>query len=140
MRFLKAHWTVWQLLSQRAEAELQRRHDLDLRAFIALSYVQAASTSPGELAVSMAIPRYEVSRTLARLVRLQAITRRPDRLNARRQCLSVTATGAQLWAAALGSVQAVTGPLLNLPETQLTETTRHLEHLAAAWPFLTENV
>ena len=110
LRFLNAYWTLWQVLSERVNAELVREHDLDLRAFIALSYLQGGLSSPSDLSRRMVIPKYEVTRTLSRLSRLSAIDRRGDPSNARRQHLSVTAAGQGLWASALATVQAVTQP------------------------------
>ena len=97
LRFLNAYWTLWQALAQPVDSALTRQHGLDLRAFIALSYVQGGATSPGELAAAMSIPNYEVSRTLDRLSHLGAITRQSDPANARRRRLSATPSGQVLW-------------------------------------------
>lgn len=130
LRFLNAYWTLWQALAQPVDGALTRRHGLDLRAFIALSYVQGQLTSPGELSVTMSIPKYEVSRTLDRLTKLGAITRRSDPTNARRRTLSVTPSGQALWASALATVQAVTQPPLEALGP-LEALTLSLEQLAA---------
>ncbi|GAA4010078.1 hypothetical protein GCM10022631_23250 [Deinococcus rubellus] len=130
LRFLNAYWTLWQALAQPVDSALARRHSLDLRAFIALSYVQGGATSPGELADAMSIPRYEVSRTLDRLSHLGAITRLSDPANARRRLLSATPSGQALWNAALATVQAVTQPPLHALGTPLEALTSHLERLA----------
>lgn len=132
LRFLNAYWTLWQVLSERINAELVRQHDLDLRSFIALSYLQGGLTSPSDLSRQMVIPKYEVTRTLSRLSRLSAIDRRSDPSNARRQHLSVTAAGQGLWASALTTVQAVTQPPLDTLGPPLHDLTLHLEQLAAA--------
>ncbi|TSA87488.1 winged helix-turn-helix transcriptional regulator [Deinococcus detaillensis] len=130
LRFLNAYWTLWQALAQPVDSALVRLHDLDLRAFIALSYVQGGMTSPGELSVTMSIPKYEVSRTLDRLTKLGAITRRSDPANARRRTLGVTPSGQALWASALATVQAVTQPPLEALGP-LEALTLGLEQLAA---------
>ncbi len=131
LRFLNAYWTLWQALAQPVDTALTRQHGLDLRAFIALSYVQGGATSPGELATAMSIPNYEVSRTLDRLDRLGAITRQSDPANARRRCLSATPSGQVLWSAALATVQAVTQPPLHALGPPLDALTASLERLAA---------
>lgn len=130
LRFLNAYWMLWQALAQPVDGALTRLHGLDLRAFIALSYVQGGMTSPGELSVSMSIPKYEVSRTLDRLSKLGAITRRSDPSNARRRTLTATPSGRALWASALATVQAVTQPPL-AALGPLEALTLGLEQLAA---------
>lgn len=131
LRFLNAYWTLWQALAQPVDSALTRQHGLDLRAFIALSYVQGGATSPGELAAAMSIPNYEVSRTLDRLSHLGAITRQSDPANARRRRLSATPSGQVLWTSALMTVQAVTQPPLHALGPPLDALTSSLERLAA---------
>ena len=131
LRFLNAYWTLWQALAQPVDTALTRQHGLDLRAFIALSYVQGGATSPGELAAAMSIPNYEVSRTLDRLGQLGAITRQSDPANARRRRLSATPPGQLLWSDALATVQAVTQPPLHALGPPLDVLTGSLERLAA---------
>ena len=131
LRFLNAYWNVWQHLAGRLDFALARAHDLDLRAFIALSYVQGGVTSPGELARAMGVPKYEVTRTLDRLSRLRAVARESDPLSARRQRLSATPEGRALWQAALSTVQAVAAPPLRALGSRLADLTSGLEQLAA---------
>ena len=50
LRFLAAYWTAWQGLSGQVQAALAREHDLDLRAFLILSHVQAGPHTPSDLA------------------------------------------------------------------------------------------
>ena len=84
LRFLHAYWRVWQALAARAEGQLSREHELDLRAFIALSYLQSGVTGPGELAAQLGLPRYVITRTLDALVRLGAVKRGIGSHDARR--------------------------------------------------------
>lgn len=131
LRFLSAYWTAWQTLAARAETELVARHGLDLRAFIALSYIQGAPLSPGDLAARLGVPRYEVSRVLERLSALGAITREGRPGNARFRVLDATPAGRERWAAALATVRDVAGPpLLALGDAELDRLTRALERLA----------
>lgn len=130
LRFLHAYWRVWQALAAHAEGQLSREHGLDLRAFIALSYLQSGVTGPGDLAVQLGLPRYVITRTLDTLVRLGAVERGTDPHDARRQTLLVTQAGHALWAAALRTVEQVcAGPLGGLGEA-LTPLTVALEQLA----------
>ena len=50
---------MWQALAARADLELTRKHGLDLRAFIALSYIGGGVFLPGELACALGLPNYE---------------------------------------------------------------------------------
>lgn len=131
LRFLAAYWTVWQTLTQQVDQQLNAELALDLRAFIALSYIQAGTT-PGDLAHILSVPKYEVARTLKRLEKLQAISRRPAPHNARYHELSVTPHGRALWCDALAIVQSLTAPLLEPLGGQLDVVTRALEQVARA--------
>ncbi|WP_165795233.1 MarR family winged helix-turn-helix transcriptional regulator [Deinococcus koreensis] len=131
LRFLNAYWAVWQGLSGRVNGELLRLHGLDLRAFIALSYVQGAPTSPGELARVLDVPRYEMTRILDRLTGLQAITRTTDPANARSRRLEVTLSGQSLWDAALQTVTTLVQPSLQALGPGLEPLTAGLERLAS---------
>ncbi len=134
LRFLHAYWRVWQVLAARAEGQLSREHGLDLRAFIALSYLQSGVSGPGELAVQLGLPRYVITRTLDALARLGAVERGTDAHDARRQTLLVTPAGHALWAAALRTVEQVcAGPLGGLGAA-LTPLTVALEQLAEVRP------
>jgi len=129
MRFLNAYWNVWQALAARADLELTRRHGLDLRAFIALSYIGGDVSSPGELARAMGLPKYVITRTLDSLSTLEAITRSSDPQNARRHALESTAIGTELWKAALETLNSVTEPPLLALGPQLETVTSLLEQL-----------
>ncbi|WP_168734804.1 MarR family winged helix-turn-helix transcriptional regulator [Deinococcus sp. KSM4-11] len=129
LRFLTAYWSVWQGLSGRANSELGR-HGLDLRAFIALSYVQGSPTSPGELARVLDVPKYEVTRILDRLTGLGAITRQSHPGNARFRRLEVTPSGQTLWETSLHAVSTLVGPALDALGSGLEPLTVSLEHLA----------
>ncbi|MFC4452469.1 MarR family winged helix-turn-helix transcriptional regulator [Deinococcus sonorensis] len=130
LRFLTAYWNVWQALAARAELQLSQEHGLDLRAFIALSYLQSGVRSPGELALQMGLPRYVVTRTLDALSRLDAVERATDRADGRRQQLGVTAAGRALWQQALQTVEEVCEVPLSSVEGGLTPLTLQLEQLA----------
>jgi len=130
LRFLHAYWRVWQALAARAEGQLSREHGLDLRAFIALSYLQSGVTGPGELATQLGLPRYVITRTLDALVRLGAVKRGIDSHDARRQTLLVTQAGHALWAAALRTVEQVCAAPLGALGEALTPLTVALEQLA----------
>ncbi len=130
LRFLNAYWQVWQALAARAEGQLSQAHGLDLRAFMALAYIQGGLSSPGDLAVQLGLPRYVVTRTLDTLSHLQAVERAALPGDARRQHLSVTPSGQALWTAALQTVMAVCqGPLAPLGP-RLESLTAALEDLA----------
>ena len=131
LRFLNAFWAVWQGLSGHVNGELLIRHGLDLRAFIALSYVQGAPTSPGELARVLGVPRYEMTRILDRLTGLGAITRDSDPLNARSRRLEVTPSGQTLWDAAVQTVNTLVCPSLRALGAELHPLTVGLERLAS---------
>lgn len=131
LRFLGAYWNVWQVLAARTDARLAQEHGLDLRSFIALSYIQGEALSPGRLADVMGVPRYEVTRTLDRLTALNAITRTSDTRNARYQQLGATPQGRTLWASALATVHKVAGPPLLALGSRLGTLTESLEQLAA---------
>ncbi|WP_295820573.1 MarR family winged helix-turn-helix transcriptional regulator [uncultured Deinococcus sp.] len=130
LRFLTAYWGVWQSMSGRANADLAA-HGLDLRSFIALSYVQGSPTSPGELARVLDVPRYEMTRILDRLTALGAITRELDPTSARSRRLDVTPAGRAQWEAALQAVTATVDPALTSLGSRLEPLTASLEHLAA---------
>ena len=130
LRFLTAYWGVWQALSGRANADLAV-HGLDLRSFIALSYVQGSPTSPGELARVLDVPRYEMTRILDRLTALEAITREHDPANARSRRLDVTPAGRVRWEAALQAMTALIDPALTSLGSRLEPLTASLENLAA---------
>lgn len=132
LALLTALWDAWQALTRRGEAELRSRHDLDLRAFIALAYVQGGTTQPAALAHELGVPRYEVSRVLQALETRGAVTRSAAPGDARRVTVTVTSQGLALWEAALGTVRAVTGPPLAALGPQAAGLTHALHALAQA--------
>jgi DNA-binding MarR family transcriptional regulator len=132
LRFLHAYWRVWQGLAARAEGQLEQAHGLDLRAFLALSYLHGGATHPSELAAQLSLPRYVITRTLDTLSRLHAIERVSDSSDRRRQNLRVTLPGRTLWLAALQTVEQVCGQPLAVLGEQLGPLSDGLERLAAA--------
>jgi DNA-binding MarR family transcriptional regulator len=105
-------WTVWQTLSERGEQALREQHGLGLRAFIALSHIQAAPTYPAPLALALGVPRYEISRVLGELEARGAVIRIAQADRAGRVVVSATPLGRTLWQAALITLEGVTAPAL----------------------------
>lgn len=137
LAFLTAFWEAWQALTTLGEAELRARHELDLRSFIALAYVQGGTDQPAQLARELGVPRYEVSRVLHALEARGAVTRRQTQPDARRVTVTVTPGGAALWESALETVREVTGPPLATlgPRAHaLTHDLRALAHAARPLP------
>ena len=132
LRFLNAYWQLWQALAARAEVQLSQQHGLDLRAFMALGYLQGGVSSPGELAVQLGLPRYVVTRTLDALSRLEAVQRVTDGHDARRQQVNVTPAGRVLWAAALQTTVSVCEGPLSALGPRLGTLTALLEELGGA--------
>lgn len=117
LQFLVGCWEVWHALAGPGDQALRRAHGLSLREFIALSHLQAQPTTPARLAQQLGLPRYEVSRLLAQLETLGAVTRnRAERSraggDARQVQVGVTPAGHALWSAALEHVQALVRPAL----------------------------
>lgn len=112
LAFLTALWDAWQALSAQVEAELRARHGLDLRAFVALAYVQGGAEQPARLARELGVPRYEVSRVLHALETRGAVWRGQTGPDARRVTVTVTPAGRALWEDALETVRALTAPPL----------------------------
>lgn len=130
LRFLTAYWGVWQALSGQVSAALDA-HGLDLKSFIALSYVQGGPTSQADLARVLGVPRYEVTRILDRLSDVGAITREADPANARLRRLGATPAGLALWAASLHTVTTLVAPAVDALGPRLDTLTTTLEMLAA---------
>ncbi|MFK7600659.1 MarR family winged helix-turn-helix transcriptional regulator [Deinococcus sp. SM5_A1] len=133
LHFLTALWDTWQALTTVGEARL-RRHELDLRSFIALSYLQGGPQQPADLARELGVPRYEISRVLAALGALEAVTRERGGTDGRGVIVRITPAGRERWAAALQSVRALTGPpLAHLKSEQqfsLIQTLQGVAHAA----------
>lgn len=134
LHFLTALWDTWQALSSVGEARLRALHGLDLRGFIALSYLQGGPQHPADLARELGVPRYEVSRVLAALDTLGAVTRARGGADGRGVIVRITPAGRERWVAALHTTQALTGPpLAHLsPEQQgaLIQTLQGVAHAA----------
>lgn len=130
LAFLVAFWGAWQALAARGEAAVRARHGLDLRSLIALAYVQAAPSGPARLARELGVPGYEVSRVLTALEARGAVTRAQAGPDGRRVTVTVTPAGRELWAGALATVQAVTGPPLAALGPELPRLTLALDTIA----------
>ena len=129
LRFLSAYWTVWQGLGSRLHQVLQAEHDLDLRTFIVLSHLQQIPVTPSQLAAVLDLPRYEVARVLRRLEERGALTRTPLPGDARRHALQATASGADLWRAALHTAERSAAPAVTALGPDLDALTAALERL-----------
>lgn len=112
LHFLTALWDIWQALTTVGEARLRTRHGLDLRSFIALSYLQSGPQHPADLARELGVPRYEISRVLSALDALEAVTRERGGTDGRGVIVRISPAGRERWAAALQTVRALTGPPL----------------------------
>lgn len=109
MQFLMSLWDVWQGLTRAGEGLLRGRHHLSLREFIVLCYVQGGTRQPSALALALNVPRYDISRTLARLEAAGLLTRQPDAQDARRTELHLTAFGQEVRAQAEATVLEFVG-------------------------------
>ncbi|GGR78001.1 MarR family winged helix-turn-helix transcriptional regulator [Deinococcus sedimenti] len=135
LRFLAAYWTAWQGISGQVQAALRREHnDLDLRAFLILSHVQAGPQTPSDLARTLDLPRYEVARALRHLQEAGAVTYQRPPGDARRHALHTTPAGQDLWRAAMQTVQHATQPALDRLGPQLNTVTAGLEALTDLSP------
>lgn len=112
LRFLTALWDTWQALTTVGEARLRALHGLDLRGFVALSYLQAGPQHPADLARELGVPRYEVSRVLAALDALGTVTRERGDTDGRGVIVRITPAGCERWGAALQTIRTLTGPAL----------------------------
>ncbi len=116
LQFLTALWDIWQALTTVGEARLRAQHGLDLRGFIALSYLQEGPQQPADLARELGVPRYEISRMLAALDAQGAVTRERGNasrgLDRRGVVVHITPAGRERWAAALQTVRTLTAPPL----------------------------
>jgi len=133
LRFLHAYWTLWQTLSSHADDLLRTRFGLDLRDFIALSYLTGPTPlTPSDLVREMHLPKYVISRTLEHLARHEAVTSSTDPADGRRLHYTLTPHGEELQRSALHAIQGQVRPALAALGPHASELTRHLEHLLAA--------
>ncbi|OLV16538.1 MarR family winged helix-turn-helix transcriptional regulator [Deinococcus marmoris] len=142
LHFLTALWDTWQALTTVGEARL-RRHELDLRSFIALSYLQGGPQQPADLARELGVPRYEISRVLSVLDALGAVTRERGAItqngaDGRGVIVRITPAGRERWAAALQTVRTLTGPPLahldGAQQLSLIQTLQGVAHAAQQQP------
>lgn len=133
LRFLHALWTAWQTLAAQGEASLRSEHGLDLRGFIALSYLQMQAQQPNALARELNVPRYEMSRILGALEDAGLIERHQAGGDGRRVSIQITSAGRELWHAALLSIQSSTGPAIQtLSDAQQQDVITALHQVAAS--------
>lgn len=111
-RFLCAYWLVGQALVARVESTLQTEESMDLRELIVLSYLAAGTSYPSEVAQHILLPKYEVSRTLDRLLKKGLIERQVDEKDARRMQFKLTRAGLERQLRALQLTEDTTSPLL----------------------------
>lgn len=112
LELLTEMWLLWHTLAAKGEAQLQAQHGLELRQFISLGYLQASPVQPAELAQILGLPRYEISRLLAKLEERQLLTRSSTKGDGRKVDLLITEQGRALWQAALTTVEDLIDPLL----------------------------
>lgn len=140
LHFLTALWDTWQALTTVGEVRLRTQHGLDLRGFIALSYLQAGPQQPADLARELGVPRYEISRVLAALDALGAVTRQRRNTDARGVIVCITPAGHERWTAALQTVRTLTGPpLAHLDGAQQLTLIQTLQGVAHAAQRQSEN-
>jgi DNA-binding MarR family transcriptional regulator len=138
LQFLTALWDLWQALTTVGEARLRAQHELDLRGFIALSYLQEGPQQPADLARELGVPRYEISRVLGALDAQGAVTRERGTAShggdRRGVTVHITPAGRERWAAALQTARTLTGPPLAQlePARQLSliQTLQSVAHVA----------
>lgn len=111
-RFLQAYWLVGQALMARVESALLTEKNMDLRELIVLSYLVAGTRYPSDVAQQIILPRYEVSRTLEKLLKKGLIERQVDEQDARRMQFKATPRGLEVQLEALQLTEDTTLPLL----------------------------
>lgn len=127
IQLLTGMWLLWHTFAQRGEKVLHERHSLDLRSFIAMSYLQNCPQRPAQLSSILGVPRYEVSRTIKELEAQQLVTRTPQGDDGRSVSIALTEMGHQTWREALLTVQEVIDPVLaGLDPSQVQQVTRSL--------------
>ncbi|GGJ41761.1 MarR family winged helix-turn-helix transcriptional regulator [Deinococcus roseus] len=112
-RFLCAYWLVGQALVAKVESAIQTEENMDLRELIVLSYLAAGTSYPSEVAQHILLPRYEVSRTLDKLLKKGLIERQVDEKDARRMQFTVTRQGLEAQLRALQMTEDAASPLLS---------------------------
>lgn len=112
IQLLTALWNLWQSLAADGAARLRDACGLDLKGFIALSYLQEHPYQPAELASALQMPRYEVSRLLGTLEAQGYLARSRARRDGRQVSVQVTDQGRLAWERGVQTVEAVTAPYL----------------------------
>jgi len=132
LAFLKAHFLLHRALTARVGMRLEREQGIEVRDLIALSFIAwGGVNTPTELARELQLPKYEVSRSLERLVALGAVTRTLDPVDARRTRVHLTESGREFHERSIAAVQETVGPALeSFPKMQ--ELLGGLERLAAS--------
>jgi DNA-binding MarR family transcriptional regulator len=134
-RFLKAFWGVRQRFVRQVAPVMQERHDLEISEYHLLGYVAESQLAPTEIACTMLLPPYIVSRRLDSLEKRGLIQRSLDPQDARRRILTVTDTGRSRLAEARATMDAEVGALLSkLTEAELTTLIERMETLATDEP------
>lgn len=112
LELLTALWNLWQSLMADGAERLREECGLDLKEFIAASYLQAAPAHPAELAERMQMPRYEVSRLLRSLEDKGLARRTRDGVDRRQVVVELTPGGLEAWQRGLRTAEQVTAPYL----------------------------
>lgn len=121
IQLLTALWNLWQSLAADGSARLREECGLELKEFIAVSYLQACPLHPAKLAQEMQMPRYEVSRLLGSLEEKGFVQRSRQQKDGRQVLVELTASGLSAWQRGLRAVERVTEPYLSCltgPEQQ----------------------
>lgn len=121
IQLLTAIWNLWQSLFADGAARLREDCGLDLKEFIAVCHLQAPA-HPADLAQTLQMPRYEVSRLLKSLEEKGFVQRSRQQADGRQILVELTPNGLEAWQAGMQTVQHVTEPYLaHLNSTQRQE-------------------
>lgn len=112
IQLLAAIWNLWQSLAADGTARLRGECGLNLKSFIALSYLEGRAYQPAELADAMQMPRYEVSRLLGELEGKGYVQRLRHPADGRQINIELTPQGVAAWQAGIQTAEAVTEPYL----------------------------
>lgn len=131
IQLLTAIWNLWQSLAAEGTARLREECGLELKEFIAVSYLQAKPAYPAWLADEMQMPRYEVSRLLGNLEQKGFVQRTRDPADGRQVLVALTPDGLSAWQTGLRTTERITRPYLaGLGEQELRDLIRTLTNLA----------
>lgn len=114
---------------------MQERHNLEVSEYHLLGYIAESALAPTEIACTMQLPPYMVSRRLDSLEKRDLIQRSLDPQDARRRVLTITDTGKTLLAEARVTMDAEVSMLLaRLTSAEFDTLVKLMETLAADEP------